>query len=41
MSQDDLSSPRFIRLRRIRALQDQRRLGPDLRWLPGPERAVV
>ncbi|HEY7282287.1 MAG TPA: SDR family oxidoreductase [Actinomycetota bacterium] len=30
----DLSSPRFIRLRRITELQADGRLGPDLRWLP-------
>ncbi len=33
---DDLSSSRFIRLRRIQSLLDAGELGPDLRWLDGP-----
>ena len=37
LSQGDLSSPRYIRLRRIQALRDEARLGADLRWLPAPE----
>jgi nucleoside-diphosphate-sugar epimerase len=37
---NDLSSPRFIRLRRIQDLQDAGKLGADLRWLHAPEQAV-
>jgi hypothetical protein len=33
-----LTSPRFIRLRRIQALQAERRLGRDLHWLPATAR---
>ena len=36
LGKDDLSSPRFIRLRRIQALQDQGKLSSDLRWLSSP-----
>ncbi len=32
---DDLSSPRYIRLRRIQSLLDAGELGPDLRWSHG------
>jgi nucleoside-diphosphate-sugar epimerase len=37
LTRDDLSSPRFVRLRRIQALRNQGRLGTDLRWLPMTE----
>jgi nucleoside-diphosphate-sugar epimerase len=39
LTSEDLSSPRFVRLRRIQALQDEGRLGPDLRWLWVPKPA--
>jgi len=39
LAEEDLSSPRFIRLRRIQILQQEGRLGPDLRRLPAPETA--
>ncbi len=41
LTENDLSSPRFIRLRRIQGLQREGRLGPDLRWLPASETAVA
>jgi len=37
LSSEDLSSPRFVRLRQIQALQEEGRLGLDLRWLVQPE----
>lgn len=37
MVPEDLDSARFIRLRRIQALQDEGRLGPDLRWISRTE----
>jgi hypothetical protein len=33
LNSEDLSSSRFVRLRRIQALQEEGRLGPDLRWV--------
>jgi nucleoside-diphosphate-sugar epimerase len=33
LTYEDLSSPRFVRLRRVQMLQREGRLGPDLRWL--------
>jgi nucleoside-diphosphate-sugar epimerase len=33
LTSEDLSSSRFVRLRRIQALQEEGRLGPDLRWV--------
>jgi nucleoside-diphosphate-sugar epimerase len=33
----DLSSPRFVRLRRIQTLQSEGKLTPDLRWVPAPD----
>jgi nucleoside-diphosphate-sugar epimerase len=41
LSPGDLSSSKFVRLRRIQELQDVGTLGPDLRWLPLPEEVVV
>ena len=41
LAEEDLSSPRFIRLRRIQILQQEGRLGPDLRRLPAPETALA
>jgi nucleoside-diphosphate-sugar epimerase len=41
MVPDDLTSSRFLRLRRIQALQAEGRLGPDLRWTPAPKSAIV
>jgi nucleoside-diphosphate-sugar epimerase len=41
LTPNDLSSSHFVRLRQIQELQDRRRLGPDLRWLPAPEEIVV
>jgi nucleoside-diphosphate-sugar epimerase len=41
MVPDDLTSSRFVRLRRIQALQAEGRLGPDLRWTRAPSSAVV
>jgi nucleoside-diphosphate-sugar epimerase len=38
---EDLSSSRFIRLRRIQALQDESRVAPDLRPLPAPWAAAA
>lgn len=37
LSVDDLTSSRFIRLRRIESLREEGRVGPDLRWLPAGE----
>ena len=39
LSADDLASPRFVRLRRIQALQREGVLGPDLRRVPASESA--
>ena len=36
LTQDDLSSPRFVRLRRVQTLQREGKLGSDLRWLEAP-----
>lgn len=41
LTEDDLSSPRFVRLRRIQVLQEEGRVGPDLRRLPVPETAAA
>jgi nucleoside-diphosphate-sugar epimerase len=41
MDGEDLVSSRFVRLRRIQALQAEGRLGPDLRWISTPESAVA
>jgi nucleoside-diphosphate-sugar epimerase len=41
MVPDDLISARFLRLRRIQALQAEGRLGPDLRWISASESAVA
>ena len=40
ITQEDLSSPRFIRLRRIQDLRDECRVGADLRWLLESETAA-
>ena len=39
LSEDDLASPRFVRLRRIQVLQREGGLGPDLRRAPASETA--
>ena len=41
MDSEELSSSRFVRLRRIQALQAEGRLGPDLRWISTPESAAA
>jgi nucleoside-diphosphate-sugar epimerase len=41
MVHDDLVSSRFVRLRRIQALQAEGRLGPDLRWISSPASAIA
>jgi nucleoside-diphosphate-sugar epimerase len=41
LTRDDLSSPRFVRLRRIEALRASAQLGADLRWSPSPEPAAA
>ena len=38
---DDLTSSRFVRLRRIQTLQAEGTLGPDLRWVSSPASASV
>jgi nucleoside-diphosphate-sugar epimerase len=41
MVPEDLVSSRFVRLRRIQALQAEGRLGPDLRWISASASAVA
>jgi nucleoside-diphosphate-sugar epimerase len=41
LNENDVRTGRFVRLRRIRTLQDEGSLSPDLRWLTRPVRAVA
>ena len=41
MDSEEVASSRFVRLRRIQALQAEGRLGPDLRWISTPESAAA